>query len=142
VVVAIGSRSLAVACRAVVFGATTVRHPPEEGGSLCTVCQAVYICVPGVAVGLENSRLVLRNPAAAALNGRAVAVRGRCAELLAVEAEGEALPGRVPRAAAAVTLVRARPFEADVGAGNEVALRHGLYLPLKEALTRRIGVLQ
>ena len=121
VVVSVGGRPLAVACRAVESGATPVRH------GLCSVLERVYIVVPRFAVGLVNSRVVLSLPAAAALDVHAVAMGGGRAALPAVLAEGQALLAGVPKAKAAVTLVRAWPFEPDECAGNEVALRHVVY---------------
>ena len=92
------------------------------------VLETVYKRVPGLAVGLEDAGVVLGLPPAAALDVGAVAVGGVRAEPSAVLAEGEALLASVSRAAAAVALVRARPFEADEGAGHEVALRHCTYM--------------
>jgi hypothetical protein len=124
VVVSVGGRPLAVACRAVESGATTVRH------GLCSVLERVYIVVPRFAVGLENSRVVLSLPAAAALDVRAVAVGGSGAALPAVQAEGQALSVAMNSTDATEAGQPADALLADIGARGEfeLTLRHGLYL--------------
>jgi hypothetical protein len=104
---------------------------PEEGGSLCTVCEAVYIGVPGVAVGLDHAREVLPLPAAAAFDVRAVAVGGGRAALSAVLTEGEALSIAMDSANATEAGQPADALLADVRALEkiELTLWHGsIYL--------------
>ena len=122
VVVSVGGRPLAVACRAVESGATPVRH------GLCPIFEAVYKGVSGLALGLENSGVVLGLPAAAALDVGAIAVGGGRAALSAVQIEGETLPVSMSPADATETGLPADALVADVGALGEIelALRHGL----------------
>jgi hypothetical protein len=100
--------------------------------------EAVYVSVPAFAVGLEDARVVLGLPAAAALDVGAVAVGGGSSSLPAVQAEGKTLPFSVYSAHVAETESPADALLADVGAPIkfELALRHGSITLVEETLIR------